>query len=105
MPQFMVNDFSGRRFVLHSGDPETIGRWFVETMGRISASVSGTYNQPINMEVYPLYGPETGPDGRDRPDWCQNSSHSWCHYYQFNGTIEGLIAILHKAIEEGGPDR
>ena len=97
MPQIQIQTPNGSGFVIHSSDPELIGRWFVETLRR-EASGYGPYEE-FRMRIWPLYHPT--PDGRGRPDWSANAADE-THDFSFVPTLDGLIKVLARLREESG---
>jgi hypothetical protein len=97
MPQIQIQTPDGYKFQIHSSDRETIGRWFAEMAGRFvsDSAIHGIYY----MRIWPMLqrDPETG---KDRPDWCTNSTHWECHETQFDGTMQGLVNVLTETIEK-----
>lgn len=97
MPQFQIQTPNGYNFQIHSSDRETVGRWFAEMAARFAS------DPPMQADYYLRIWPMFLPDpetGKDRPDWCANSTHWWCHEMTFDGTMQSLVSVLTETIEK-----
>jgi hypothetical protein len=99
MPRIQLQSPQGMNCTITSGDPETIGRWFVEQL-RTWGSGYEQYER-WRAEVWPIWI----TDSSDRPaqDWCADVTHGDHRYFSFNNSVDGIIAAL-TMLKEGAQE-
>jgi hypothetical protein len=99
MPSIEITTMTGYMTRIDSSDPDSIGKWFTETLLRFpecSHPAGG-----VRIRISPLYGPPSADHPHGVSDWEPDSRFNW---YQFTprpsqqGTIEEAMWNIHTAL-------